>query len=335
MSDSIPTPSPQAAERFDRARRKVFFDELLSLVRGRSPELLSFEAVQSALRAWQQVEGREPQVIALGKIVGSVGRYRDFTREFLPKDTISRQRWLGVDAAMQGPTGLPPIEVYQVGDVYFVRDGHHRVSVARANGFEDIEAYVTKIETPVRITADTRPEDLVLKAAYANFLRQTHLDTLRPDAELEVTEIGSYLELLQHIQVHRHYLGVEQEREISDEEAVISWYDKVYLPVAAAIWASNIMEQFPGRTAADLYLWVCRHREDLAQASGTVPSPVAAVTDLVAASSDAGSPPAKVVKSVKKALGSKKKGADLAAEATRANRPSATGTPAEDETSPS
>lgn len=312
MSENTPLAQQEASKRYQSARRKVFIDDLFSLVRGRAPELLSFDSVQTALQAWQQVEKREPEMIPLNQIVGSVGRYRDFTREFLPKGSISQERWRSVDAAMHSQAGLPPIEVYQVGDAYFVRDGNHRVSVAQANGLKDIEAYVTRIETPVSIDANTRTEDLLLKTGLAEFLRQTHLEDLRPDAEVEVTEVGSYYQLLQHIEVHRHYLGIEQQREISWEEAVTSWYDTVYLPVAAAIWASTILDRFPGRTAADLYLWVCRHREDLLREGGELPSPVAAVTDLTA---EHDGPAGRVAQSVKRVLKSKPKTADLAAEA--------------------
>ncbi len=303
----------EASKRYQNVRRKVFFDNIFSLVRGRSPELLSFDAVQAALKAWHQVEKREPEMIPLDKIVGSVGRYRDFTREFLPKESISPARWQAIDAALHSQAGLPPIEVYQVGDVYFVRDGNHRVSVARANDFKDIEAYVTVLETPVSINKTTTAEDLVLKASQADFLRQTRLEELRPDADVEVTEIGSYHELLQHIEVHRHYLGIEQQREIPWSEAVASWYDHVYLPVAAAIWASDVLNRFPGRTAADLYLWVCRHREELVTAGHARPSPVVAVTDL--ATEPNAAPAGRMVQSVKRVLGSKPKPADLAAEA--------------------
>jgi len=314
MSESTPIAQQEASKRYQNARRKVVFDELFALVRGRAPELLSFDAVQVALQAWQQIEKHEPEMVPLHKIVGSIGRYRDFTREFLPKGSINRSRWQAVDAAMHSQTGLPPIELYQVGDAYFVRDGNHRVSVAHANGLKDIEAYVTRLETPVPIDALTRPEDLMLKAGLAGFLRQTRLEELRPDAEVEVTEVGSYLDLLQHIEVHRHYLGNEQQREIPWEEAVASWYDHVYLPVAAAIWASTILDQFPGRTAADLYLWVCRHREDLAREGSEILSPVAAVTDLTTEHNGSASG---VVKSVRRALDTKPKPADLAAQAVQ------------------
>lgn len=306
-----------AARRYQSARRKVFFDDLFGLMRGRAPELLSFDSVQTALQAWHQVEKREPEVIPLDKIIGSVGRYRDFTREFLPKESISEARWQAVDTALHSQAGLPPIEVYQVGDAYFVRDGNHRVSVARANGLSDIEAYVTRIETPVSIDASTRPQDLLLKAGLAEFLRRTHLEELRSEPDIEVTEVGSYDQLLQHIDVHRYYLGLEQQREIPWDEAVASWYDHVYLPVAAAIWASTILEHFPGRTAADLYLWVCRHREDLAGQGGEIPSPVATVADLA---DDLNGPVGRVAQSVMRALGAKPKSVDLAAEAAELTR---------------
>lgn len=222
-----------------------------------------------------------------------------------------------MDAALHSQLGLPPIEVYQVGDAYFVRDGNHRVSVARANGLHDIEAYVTRIETPVSIDASTRPQDLLLKAGQAEFLRQTHLEELWPEPDVEVTEIGSYHELLQHIEVHRYYLGVEQQREIPWAEAVASWYDHVYLPVAAAIWASTILDHFPGRTAADLYLWVCRHREDLAGQGGELPSPVTTVADLA---DDLNGPASRVARWVQRALGAEPRTADLTAEAAELTR---------------
>lgn len=317
MSESSVLASQEAGKRFQNAKRKLFWENIFSLVRGRSPDLLSFEEVQTALRAWQQVEGRQAENIPLDRVVGSVGRYRDFTREFLPRESISESRWRAVDAAMHSQAGLPPIEVYQVGDIYFVRDGNHRVSVARANGFSDIEAYVTRVETPVKLTPDTKPEDLALKAAYADFLRATRLDELRPDSDLEVTEFYSYTELLEHIAVHRYYVGLEQQREISSDEAVQSWYDRVYMPVAAAIWASNMLDRFPGRTPADLYVWVCRRREELADEHGIVPSPVATVTNMAEMDSALSSG---MVGSVKRAIAGKPKTVDLAAEAARAEQ---------------
>ncbi|MEA3334909.1 MAG: hypothetical protein U9R25_03300 [Chloroflexota bacterium] len=315
MTEPDPSKSLEAASQYQKARRRALFGEMLGVVRGRSPELLSFDAVQSALGAWQFVEGREPEAIPLDKIVGSVGRYRDFTREFLPRDTVSEHRWRTVAALVDSMEGLPPIEVYQVGDIYFVRDGHHRVSVARANDFEDIHAYVTRVDTAVSIDAETTAEDLALKAAQADFLRASRVEQVRPDADLDVTDVGSYYELMQHIDVHRYYMGLEKNRNIPWGEAVASWYDLVYLPVAAAIWASDILDRFPDRTATDLYLWVCQHREELVEGGSVQPSPVEAVTSLGQQSGE--KPKTGVVNTVKRALGAKAKTTDLAAEATK------------------
>jgi len=120
----------QAIIDFQNARRKADMQTLLSLLTGKSNELLSYEDVRQKLRA---IEGsrRELQDIPLDAIVGSVGRYTDFNRDFLPRNESDQHRWVRVMVEATGLTGLPPIEVYQVGEVYFVLDGNHRVSVAR------------------------------------------------------------------------------------------------------------------------------------------------------------------------------------------------------------
>src|SRR5438045_9127127 len=87
-----------------------------------------------------------------------------------------------------GPEGFPPIDVYKVGDVYFVIDGNHRVSVARQLGAKTIEAYVTELPTSVPFEPDTQPDDLLIKEGYADFLRKTHLDQLRPGSQVLLTE---------------------------------------------------------------------------------------------------------------------------------------------------
>lgn len=219
--------------------------------------------------------------IPLDAIVGSVDRYTDFTRSFLPLRDSDQERWARVQTQVSKLAGLPPIEVYQVGDAYFVRDGNHRVSVARQMGASHIEAYVTRIETRVPLTPDVQPQDLILKAEYADFLERTRLDELRPDADLSVTVPGQYEKLLEHIEVHRYFMGLEQEREIPYEEAVAHWYDTVYLPVVRIIREQNLLQHFPGRTEADLYLWVSEHRAELEATLDWEIKPEAAAADLV------------------------------------------------------
>ncbi|MBK8046478.1 MAG: transcriptional regulator [Anaerolineales bacterium] len=211
------------------------------------------------------------RVVPLEKIVGSVGRYHDFTRTFLPRSAVNAERWARVDAILNSMEGYPPIELYKIGDVYFVRDGNHRISVARANGLSEIEAYVTEIDTDVDLTQDDFERDQwIIKIERSEFEAQTHLDELRPDNNVVLTEPGRYKILLRHVEVHRYFRNLDLERaggdwRLSWEEAVCSWYDNVYLPVVEEIRQRDLLEDFPSRTEADLYLWIVYHREELAK----------------------------------------------------------------------
>ena len=151
-----------ALEDFRKARREASLQEIMSLVTRRREELLSYDEVRRKLKG---VEGsrQELKEIPLDGIIGSVNRYKDFTRSFLPRSGIDRDRWTGVMSSATGSTGFPPIDVYQIGDVYFVQDGHHRVSVARRLGIDPIQAYVKEVHTKVTLTPDTQPDDLIIQ----------------------------------------------------------------------------------------------------------------------------------------------------------------------------
>jgi hypothetical protein len=123
-----------------RARREVFRQRLVCALKRCPFDLVPFEEVRQRLRLAHRI-CRGLQEIDLECIQGSVGRYRDFTSAFLPRQRHLRQRWERVQL-MIATQGLPPIEVYQVGEAYFVLDGNHRVSVARQMGLKMIEAYV-------------------------------------------------------------------------------------------------------------------------------------------------------------------------------------------------
>ncbi len=254
--------SVSAIQDFHEARRKAAFERILSRLTGRSPDLLSYEDVRKKLHA-VEIPRQELKDIPLGSIVGSVGRYHDFTRSFLPKLQSSSQRWARVKSVSEGAAGHEPIEVYQIGEAYFVKDGNHRVSVARQSGAETIQAYVTPVETAVPLEADVQPDDLILKAEYADFLDHTHLRDLRPGADLALTVPGEYARLEEHIRVHRYFMGLDQRREIPYPEAVAHWYDQVYQPVADVIRERGLLRDFPDRTEADLYLWISEHRAAL------------------------------------------------------------------------
>lgn len=271
--------SPVAAEEFNQAKRKSFWNEVAHWITGKSNELLPFEEVRRRL----PFEGEHYlglRTIPLKKIIGSVGRYRDFDRAFLPTQDETRYRWQSIDQAREHGAVLPPIEAYKVGDVYFVKDGNHRVSVARSHGQEFIDAYVTEIDVPIPVTEETDIDEVIRKQEHATFLHKTKLNELRPHVDIEITEPGKYENLLEHIAVHRWYLSEEEAREVPYQEAVASWVDNVYLPLVEVIRQENVLDAFPNRTETDIYLWVSQHREELAQALGREIDPLSAISDL-------------------------------------------------------
>lgn len=270
-----------ALQDFQRARRQAGLQELLARLRGKSTALLSYEEVRHKLKA-EGSASRGLQEIPLDAIVGSVGRYTDFTRGFLPRDAVDQTRWARVSAAAAGLAGLPPIEVYQIGQVYFVLDGNHRVSVAGQLGATHIQAYVTEVRTKVPLTPDTQPDELIIKARYADFLERTKLDELRPGADLSVTAPGQYRVLEEQIEAHRYFMNLAQGHEIPYAEAVANWYDELYLPVVQVIREQGLLHDFPGRTETDLYLWVSEYRAELEKELGWQIPPEVAAADLAA-----------------------------------------------------
>lgn len=265
-----------SSERFRRSLWSAQMKDLLGLIRGKNTDLVSYEEVARRVKAYQQVE-MGTRMVPLDQIVGSVGRYRDFTREFLPRTSINKERWQRVDGVLHSQEGYPPVELYKIGEVYFVRDGNHRVSVARANGLTHIEAFVTQVQTDVPLTQDDFARDAwLVKTERTEFLEKTRLDTLRPGNGVELTEPGRYQILLRHIFVHQYLRNMDLDSEgatwrLDWEGAVASWYDNVYVPVVEAIREFGLLDQFPGRTEADAYLWITYHREDLASLYGLAP----------------------------------------------------------------
>ncbi len=264
---------------YQRARRKADLEQIMARFTGRSVDLLSYEEVRKTLGVSNQID-RGLQDIPLDNIVGSVGRYKDFTRTFLPKDSTSEQRWARVLVANSESRGLPPIEVYQLGEVYFVLDGNHRVSIAREMGLNTIQAKVIEVASKVAVTADSELDELIIKADYIDFLERTHIDELRPEADLTVTAPGKYERLFDHIEAHQYFMGLDFDRDVAWDEAVAHWYDEVYLPVIHMVRRRGIMERFPNRTETDFYIWLAEHREELEIELGWTLDTEEAVADL-------------------------------------------------------
>ncbi|MCU0492648.1 MAG: DUF4032 domain-containing protein [Chloroflexaceae bacterium] len=267
-------------EDYNRARRLAFFSQLLAFVTRRSNQLFSLDEVRARLHVRGQ-HYRGVGTVPLDQIIGSEGRYSDFDRHFLPLQKTTKDRWLSISRAHYEDVGLPVVELYKLGDIYFVKDGHHRISVARQQGQEAIDAAVTELEVDVPLSPDLSLRDLLLKEEYSDFLEWTELGRLRPQQRIELSELGGYLDLVRHINGHRYYLGLEQGREISRDEAVASWYDNVYMPVVYVIRDHQALEAFPKRSEADLYRWIMDHRWYMQEAGGSDPGPENATLDYV------------------------------------------------------
>ncbi len=250
---------------FENARRKAFWRRVFSWIIGERNDLLPFDEVREKLpfRGQHYIGLRQ---VPIDQIVGSSGRYRDFDRAFLPVQTRTRGRWLSIDKAHYQDIILPPVELYKMGEIYFVKDGNHRVSVARERGQEFIDAFVTEIVVPFSLTPDTDIGELVLQSEQLEFFEQTQLDQLRPDNQIRASREGQYKELLEHIAVHRWYLGEQKGAEVPYQEAVLSWYDTVYRPIVDMLREINLLQDYPNLTETDLYLWIIKYLYYLKQA---------------------------------------------------------------------
>lgn len=254
--------------------------EVLARITGRSTQLLSYDEVAEKLKLHVRTE-RGLQNIPLDAIVGSVGRYTDFTRTFLPRRVSDQQRWAGVKAAMESSAGLPPIEVYKVGEVYFVLDGNHRVSIARREGFKTIQARVIEFQTDVKLTPDVQPDDLIAKAEYVDFLEATRINRSRPNVDLSVSSCCQYEKLMEQIRVSQYILQNQTGEEVPLQDAAAHWYDTTYIPLAETIRDRGLLRWFPGRTVTDLYIWISENRAALEEELGWEIQSEAAVTDLI------------------------------------------------------
>ena len=256
----------RAREDFEAARFRAFRRAVRAALTRRAHRLISLDQVLEAARLEGQAD-RGVSEIPLDRIVGSAGtaKRRDFDPAFLPTSRRLRDRWARVYTAMVEGGDIPPIDVYQVGDSYYVIDGHHRVSVARSLGRDTIAARVTEVRTRAPLGPDVDATELRRAAEYASFLEATQLDRERPDARLECSRLGRYDEILKHVLGHQYFLGLEG-REVTLPEAAASWYDTVYLPIAELIRRHKVLEQLPGWTEADVYAETTRRWLELSEA---------------------------------------------------------------------
>jgi hypothetical protein len=233
-------------------------------------KLLSLSDVKEILKPKSETY-RGMQEIPIELIVGSEGRYRDFNKFFLPRSEHLRQRWERVDIARLANIILPPIQLYEIGGVYFVRDGNHRVSVARSQGAEIIDAEVTSLSSEIPITPSMTQDDLrraLIAYEKKIFYERTGFLELTGCEDLDFSSAGRYDVIYNHILVHKYYLNEKTSGEISFSEALASWYAKVYSPIIAIIREERLYQRFPGRTSGDLYVWIVKHWDFLKKKYG-------------------------------------------------------------------
>ena len=247
---------------FERARRQRVYRAAARTLKGEEGDgLLPLDDVREKLRIFEQVSlGVQP--IRIDRIVGTVGREGDFDREFLPLRQEQRDRWRSVDRAVARGT-FPPIQVYQLGDIYFVQDGHHRVAVAKHRGAEFIDADVTLLRSRFDLPPDADLEKLLLAEQERIFLEESGLDRARPEARVLLTHPQGYRELLESVELHGYHVMRDRGEVVPKEEVAADWYDHVYLPGVAEIRQEGLFEAFPHATEGDLFLWVHQQRRAL------------------------------------------------------------------------
>ncbi|MCX7026319.1 MAG: transcriptional regulator [Spirochaetes bacterium] len=252
---------------FQKAQTKAFFSRLAHIFNPGEEDLLPFEEAKRILGPdTEHYSGLA--TIPLARIVGSEGRYRDFNRHFLPRKNHLKIRWMSIDEARYNDVNLPPVRLYEMGSVYFVRDGNHRVSVAKSSGQLDIDAEVVSLQSKVAISPDMSIEELkaaVIGFEKAEFYASTNYLTVVGLDDLSFSEPGRYDTITDHVDVHKYYLNEHEEAEISWANALFSWHENVYAPILLAIGEERLLQLFPGRTAADLYLYLVNHWDELKQ----------------------------------------------------------------------
>lgn len=259
-----------ADEDFEKAKRRGQMQSLMSGLRWKNTNLLSLYDVTSLIKPKSETY-RGIQSIPVSHIIGSEGRYHDFSQAFYPKKEMLRTRWRAIDSLNREEVILPPISVYKLGDNYFVRDGNHRVSVAKMMGIEFIDAEVVELDTEIPLKPGMTLRDIKKKVvAYERerFISQYHADQYLPMDRITSLSPGFYAELANHISVHKYFINQNVQGEISFEDAAKSWYRNVYTPIIDEVRKEKLMGMYPGRTEGDMYMWIVRHWDEMKRSQG-------------------------------------------------------------------
>lgn len=251
-------PSADAENDFLRVRRSQVLSRLAAWLR-REPDnvsvMLPFDEVVVALgrESEQQIGLR---TILVESIVGSVNRTKDFDRRFRPTSARVRERWQRLALAQRRGESIPPIEVFRIGDLHFVQDGHHRVSVAYALGLSTIDAYVTLVRTRISAQGIRYRGDLIVKDYLRLFLERVPLSSAARE-EIQVTDPWNYSHLGEHIEAWGFRLMQDEGKFIDRSTVAQRWYTEEFQPVVHMLEEADLIG---ARSKAEAYLWMAGER---------------------------------------------------------------------------
>ncbi len=249
---------------FNRAHRHAILQSIFSTFKWNNPDLLSFYEVTKLIKPEREAY-LGMKTIPVDKIIGSENRYHDFSAAFYPKNVSLQNRWESVDAANIQDVILPPISVYKLGEWYFVRDGNHRVSVARSRGVAFIDAEVVELTSKIKLEEGMTLNELkkrVVAYERERFMAQFK-PTYLPMDRIVFTTPGAYPEMVNHILVHKYYANQTHKHTFTFEEGAVSWYKNVYQPIVSAIEREHLLSDYPGQTEADMYMWLVRKWDEM------------------------------------------------------------------------
>jgi hypothetical protein len=242
VSPDFGSPRADAQADFGRARRANTLATLAARLRRDADDvsvILPFDEVVDALgRKGERRLGRE--VVDLDSIVGTVDRTRDFDRRFRPTSPRTRERWERIAAAMRRGEAMPPVDLYRIADLHFVKDGHHRVSVARALGLEVIEADVTEVITAIAPGELARAGDLALKSHERLFYERVPLG-LEARERIQLSDEWRYASLAEGVEAWGFRFMQERGEFLSREEIAAAWFRRDYLPVVELIAEAGLL----------------------------------------------------------------------------------------------
>ena len=259
-----------AEDDFARARNKALFNEIHHFLSPEEVSLISLNDVKQLLKPTAETYVGM-KIVPIEKIVGSEGRYNDFDNHFFPKSSHLRNRWQHVDEAAIKDIILPPIKVYEISGLYFVRDGNHRVSVAKSRGTEFIDAEVVSLQSEIKLNNPENLQDIIKQIINYEkrlFYAETCFGDITDYWCLDFTRTGRYDVIYNHILTHKYYMNQGKEEEVSMEDAVLSWFNTVYLPIVTSVRKCHILHKFPKRTLADMYVWIVRYWDSLKHTFG-------------------------------------------------------------------